>query len=171
MTLKTILAASLLIMTLLHADPAPFGLEIGKASVADVKAKYSTKYTGINKYSNGEVYDLDVSELSFEGLESATLIFGDNGKLQAVLCTLPKEKFNYLFTTMKSKYKLLNSNIPFVGDTSAKFVNGNTEVTLNAPHMSFQMDMAYIDKTLVKKFKQQSSNDEQKKKSKEAAQL
>ncbi|MDD5053573.1 MAG: hypothetical protein PHO27_12630 [Sulfuricurvum sp.] len=68
---------------------------------------------------------------------------------------------------MNSKYKLLNSNIPFVGDTSA----GNTEVTLNAPHMSFQMDMAYIDKALVKKFKQQSSKDEQKKKSKEAAQL
>ena len=171
MKLKTILAALLLLTALIHADPAPFGLEIGKASVADVKAKYSTTYTGINKYSNGDVYDLDVSELSLDGLESATVIFGADGKLQGVFCSLPKEKFRYLFGSLKSKYKLINSNIPFVGDSSAKFMDGNTEITLNAPHMSFKMDMAYIDKNLVKKFKQQSSNEQQNKKKKEAAQL
>lgn len=171
MKVKSRIIATMLLSVIAYADPAPFGLEIGKASVADVKAKYSTKYTGINKYSNGDVYDLDVSELSLDGLESATVIFGANGKLQGVFCTLPKEKFKYLFGSLKSKYKLLNSNMPFVGDSSAKFVDGNTEITLNAPHMSFVMDMNYIDKNLMKRFKQQSSNEQQSKKKKEAAQL
>lgn len=44
-------------------------------------------------------------------------------------------------------------------------------VKLNAPHMSFQMEMNYIDTFLMKKFKQQSSNEVQQKKHKETAQL
>lgn len=171
MKVKLIISTLILLAITAYADPAPFGLEIGKASVENVKEKYTTKYTGINKFSNGEMYEMDVSELSFDGLESVVLIFGDNKKLRAVLCKLQKEKFNYLFTTMRSKYKLVSSNIPFVGDTSAKFVNGNTEVILNAPHMSFQMEMNYIDTFLMKKFKQQSSNEVQQKKHKETAQL
>jgi len=30
------------------ADPSPFGLEIGKATISEVKSRYDTKSTGIN---------------------------------------------------------------------------------------------------------------------------
>lgn len=165
------LMASLLAATLIHADPAPFGMQIGKATVADVKAKYSINQAGMNKYSNGAMYELDPSELSMEGLHSSTIVFGSDGKLQAVLSTFSKDKFDYLFGTLKKKYKLVNSSIPFVGNKYAKFIDGNTEITLNAPHMSFEMDMNYVDKNLMKKFKQQTANEQQQKKNKEASQL
>jgi hypothetical protein len=88
------------------ADPAPFGLQIGKATVSTLKAKYSVQYKGMNKYSQGEMYEIEASSLSFDGLESATAVFGASGTLQAV-CTLPKDKFQYLYGSLKKKYKLL----------------------------------------------------------------
>lgn len=169
--ISKIFIALILFSVAAFANPSPFGLQIGKATVSEVKAKYSTQHKGVNKYSNGDMYDLDVSELSFDGLDSAMVVFDSNGKLQAVLCSLSKDKFQYLFGSLKKKYKLVHSNIPFVGDTSAKFMDGNTEITLNAPHMSFQMDMNYVDKNLVKKFKQESANEEQRKKNNESSQL
>lgn len=155
----------------LMADPTPFGLQMGKVTPEDVKAKYSIKQAGMNKYSNGTMYELDPSELSLEGLHASTIVFDSNEKLQAVLCTLSKDRFDYLFATLKKKYKLVNSSIPFVGDKYAKFIDGNTEITLNAPHMSFEMDMNYVDKNLMKKFKQQTTNEQQQKKQRESLQL
>jgi len=38
-----LLTAMLLIPAIALADPSPFGLEIGKATIKDVKAKYSVK--------------------------------------------------------------------------------------------------------------------------------
>lgn len=169
--IKKIVLGLSFVSSLVLADPAPFGLQIGKATVADVKSKYSMKHIGMNKYSNGAMYELDATELPLEGLQSSTIVLGSNGKIEAVLCTLSKDKFDYLFGTLKKKYKLVNSSIPFVGDKYAKFIDGNTEIILNAPHMSFEMDMNYVDKNLMKKFKQQTANEQQQKKNKEAAQL
>lgn len=171
MIVKTILVASLLTATLLHADPAPFGLEIGTSTISMMKEKYSSTLVGTNTLTQGDVYDLDPSELGIEGMRTARVTYDKNGKLMAVATTFSKEKFQYLFGQMKSKYKLMSSNIPFVGDTSAKFKNGNTEIQLIAPHMSFEMEMNYVNINLLKAAKQKSSNDAQKKSKQEASQL
>jgi len=153
------------------AEPAPFGLEIGKATIKEVTSKYNAKSAGTNKYSQGEMYDLDVSQLSFEGLQSARVVFSSDGKLLAILCKLPKSKFKYLFDSLKGKYKLVNSKVPFVGDTSAKFSNGNTQILLDSPHMSFEMDMNYIHNSLIKAYEAQSKAEQQQKKKRESSQL
>lgn len=168
---KSVVAALLLVPAIAFADPSPFGLEIGKATIKDVKSKYSVKSAGTNKYSQGEMYDLDVSKISFEDLQSARAIFGTDGRLLAILCTLPKSKFNYLLDSLKGKYKIVNSNIPFVGDKSANFVNGGTEISLNAPHLSFEMDMNYVHKDLQRAYNEQINKDQQQKKKQEASQL
>lgn len=171
MKLKSILAALLLTTTLTYADPSPFGLEIGKSTVSTMKDKYSSKLLGISKLSLGDVYDLDPSELGIDGMQSARVVYDKNGKLSAVFTTFAKEKFQYLFGQMNNKYKVVSSNIPFVGDMSAKFINGNTEIQLNAPHMSFDMELNYIDKNLLKAAKQKTANDVQRKSKQEASQL
>jgi hypothetical protein len=171
MKLKSILAASLLVSTILQADPSPFGLEIGKSTLNMMKEKYASNYVGTHNLTQGEVYDLDPSELGIDGMQSARVIYDKNGKLMAVFTTFPKGKFQYLFGQMKSKYKLVSSNIPFVGDTSAKFTNGNTEIQLVAPHMSFEMEMNYVDKNLIKAAKQKNANDAQRKSKNEASKL
>ena len=88
-----------------------------------------------------------------------------------MLTTLPKSKFEYLHGTLGKKYTLLNQNIPFVGDKSASYKNGLTKITLDAPHMSFEMSMNYIRDDLMKKFNQESEEEKQKKRSNEASQL
>ena len=165
------IAVLLIVPTLTMADPAPFGLEIGKASIKDVKDKYNTKSAGINKYSLGEMYDLDVSEIKFDGLQKATVIFSKKGKLLAVLTTLPKRKFDGVLKALRGKYKLVSKKIPFVGNKSAKLLDGNTDITLDAPHLGFTMSMNYINKDLWKSYKKKSSNEQKAKKKNEASQL
>jgi hypothetical protein len=170
--MKKILILALLVMPIVvMADPAPFGLEIGKATISDVKAKYSAKKTGVNKYSQGDMYELDVSGISFDGLQEVTLIFSQEGKLLAVLTKLPKNKFDYLLNNLSGKYKLVSKQIPYVGNKSAEFVDGNTDITIEAPHMSFEMVMNYINKDLWKSYNNQSNKEKQNKQKSEQSQL
>lgn len=142
---KLIIALFLCLSFTANADPAPFGLEIGKATVNDVKKKYKSEYTGNNKYSHGDMYSLDINEIGIDGLQSATAIFDKRKKLVAILTKFPKLKFDYLFSTMNQKYKVSSKNIPFVGNKSANFKNGKTTIFLDAPHLSFEMTMNYVN--------------------------
>ena len=166
---KIVIAALLTLPMVAAADPAPFGLEIGKATIKDVKAKYSAQKIGINKYSGGEMYD--ISGVNFDGLQKATVIFSTEGKLLAVLTTLPKSKFDSLLSGLSNKYQLVSKQIPFVGNKSAKFVDGNAEITIDAPHLSFQMEMNYINKDLWKAYKAQSNKEQKEKRKSEQSQL
>jgi len=168
--MNKILIAFLLALPMFSvADPAPFGLEIGKATIKDVKEKYHAQKTGVNKYSGGEMYDL--SGIDFDGLQKSTAIFSKDGKLLALLTTLPKNKFDYLLDGLSNKYQIVSIKTPFVGDKYAKLVDGNTEITLDAPHLSFKMEMNYINKDLWNSYTAQSKQEQQKKKSSEHSQL
>jgi hypothetical protein len=172
MKLKTLLLSALLLSSATAwADPAPFGLEIGKTTIKEMKEKYKTTSAGQNKYSGGDMYSIDPSQIDFEGLQEVTTIFSKEGQLLAVLTQLPKDKFEYLYESMGKKYKLVSKEIPFVGNKSAKFINGNTEITLDAPHLSFEMKMNYISKDLQKAFEAQRATENANKKSKESSQL
>jgi hypothetical protein len=160
-----------LLSSVAFADPVVFGMELGKTSEQQLKAAYNVNHTGTNKYSNGNMYSVPVSAINFDGLQEVTTIFDTDGKLIAVLTTLPKSKFDYLNKTLGGKYKLVNQNIPFVGNKSATYRDGATEITLEAPHMSFEMSMNYISDSLMKKFNQQSQAEKQQKQASEASQL
>lgn len=154
-----------------YADPAPFGLELGKTTVAEAKAKYRVTETGTNKYSNGPMFDVTTDQIEFDGLQGLTLIFDTKDTLVGVLATLPKSKFKPLHQTLSGKYRVVSQNIPFVGNSSAKYVDGSTEITLDAPHMSFEMSMNYIRKELSDAFAAQSAAEAQAKKRAEDSQL
>ena len=164
-------AALTLSATLSWAAPAPFGLEIGKATVADVKAAYPVQSAGTNAYSGGEMYQIDVSRIEFDGLKAVLAIFGKDGSLQAVSATLDKNRFDAVNQSLAGKYKVVSKQLPFVGDKRVVYADGQTEIELNAPHMSFQMEMVYATKSLLKAFKQQRSDDKKNKAKNEAAQL
>lgn len=170
--MKKLMAALLMFLPLAAvADPAPFGLEIGKTTVKEMTSKYGVTPNGVNKYSNGPMFKINVAELNFSGLKEATAIFSTDGVLLAILTTLPKSKFDYLLDALDDKYKLVSKKIPFVGNKKAKLIDGNTEITLSAPHMSFDMEMNYISKELWRTYKQQSSAEKEKKRKNEASQL
>ena len=119
----------------------------------------------------GNMYSIPVSSIDFEGLSEVATIFSADGKLVAVLATLPKDKFDYLNQVLSGKYKMINEQIPFVGNKSATYRDGGAEITLQAPHMSFEMSMNYINDDLMRALKQKSENEQRQKRQSEASQL
>ena len=75
------------------ADPTIFGMELGKTTEKELKSIYNVSHTGINKYSNGNMYSVPVASIDFDGLKKVTTIFSTDGNLVAVVTKLPKRKF------------------------------------------------------------------------------
>lgn len=164
------LALSLLSSTA-FADPTIFGMELGEMTETDLKAKYNVSHTGTNKYSDGNMYSVPTSSINFDGLKEVTAIFDTNSKLVAVLTTVPKHKFDTLNQALGGKYKRVSQNIPFVGNKSAKYRDGTTDIILEAPHLSFEMTMHYIRDDLMQSFNSKSQAEERQKQASEASQL
>lgn len=160
-----------MISSSVFADPAIFGMELGKMTEKDLKAMYTVNHTGTNKYSNGNMYSVPTSSINFEGLNEVTTIFSTDGKLVAALTSLPKSKFDYLNKVLGGKYKLVSQKIPFVGNKKATYRDGSTEITLDAPHMGFVMSMNYITDDLMRAFNHQSQAERRQKQKNEASQL
>jgi hypothetical protein len=145
------------------ADPSPFGLALGKASVGDLKKKFSVSYTGKNRYSDGDMYNIETSGLPIDGITEATAIFNNKKVLVGVLLTTHKSKFDSFYSSMRGKYREVSKQIPFVGSKSVEFVDGDSQVFLKAPHMSFSMSVNYVTKKFYRAFTR-SSNEERKRK-------
>ncbi len=156
---------------LLSANPKPFDLEINKSNIVDLNNKYSNEYIGMNQYSEGKMFKINVNELQFDGLEEAIAIYSKDEVLKAILLKLPKSRFDYVFKSLESKYKIVNKKIPFVGDKSAKFIDDTTDIVIDAPHLNFTMSLEYINQDLYKSFKKTLNQNEEEKKKKERSQL
>ena len=145
------------------ANAAPLGLELGIATYAQVKqqtgSKTSLSDAGMNKYSGGKMLQGEGEGLGIEGLSDITFIFDKSGKLAAVSMTLPKESFKQTLSALSSKYMLLEKQVPFVGNASAKLQQGDSLIELTAPHLSFEMEVLYMTSAMKKAFAQQSTND------------
>lgn len=156
-------------------NAAPLGLELNVATYAQVKqqlgGKTSLSDAGTNKYSGGRMVESNGDGLGIDGLSSVTFIFDKADKLAAVLMTLPKDSFAKTLSALSGKYKLLEKQVPFVGNASAKLQQGETIIELNAPHMSFQMTVMYATQALKQSFTQQASNERAAKEKRQADQF
>lgn len=145
------------------ANAAPLGLEIGAATAAQVKAKLggttSLSELGKNKFTEGVMLGGDGGGLGVDGLKQITFIFGKDDVLQAVLMTLEKD-FNRTFEMLRKKYTLVSKQIPFVGDSYARFSQGASAVVLDAPHLSFEMTLRYISSAFDQAYKARAKADD-----------
>lgn len=132
------------------AEPDPFGIEINKSSYQEVKEKYLGRDVGINKYSNGKMYDIDCNQIGVEGIKSMRAIFHQNDTILALITTFDKNKYSSLVKSLSQKYKLISKQDAFVGNKSAKFKQDNTIINLEAPHMSFTLNLSYIHNNFEK---------------------
>lgn len=169
--MKKILLSLCLMPVLSFADPAPFGLELGKATISDAKKLYSLDETGTNKFTGGAMFNVSTNQINFDGLQELTLIFDQQEKLSGVLTTLPKEKFDSLYSSLNKKYQLVKKERPFVGNQYAEYSNGGSKVFLDAPHLSFQMSMNYLRKDLISKYEAATQAEASAKKKSEESQL
>lgn len=152
------------------ADPIVFSMELGKTTESEVKEMYRLIDDGVNYYSNGNQYLVDVKDVDLEDLEKLSIIFDEQKTLVAVLAKvketnhMPHSKFEYLYKILAQKYRLVKKERPFVGTQFAKFKNGKTEITLEAPHMGgFKIHLEYIREDFLKKYRQISKQDKEEK--------
>lgn len=142
----------LIVLSPAYTNPAPLGLEIGTSTIKDLKDKYKSEFIDKNIYSNGDMYALNVKSISIENLQKATAIYSEDKKLLAVLTVFPKQKFNHLFEMLNKKYKLVNKQIPFVGNKKAEFANGKSTIFLYAPHLGFETTLNYVENNFWKTY-------------------
>lgn len=154
-----------------NADPVAFGLALNKTTESEFLDMYSSRNSGVNKYSQGNMYDVSRSEVEFADLQSLQVIFDDKEILQAVIAVFPKHKFEYLNKNISKKYKLISKNIPFVGDTDARYRSGKTDIILDAPHMSFKMTLTYATRSFLDKVKKINRNEKTQQQNQESSLL
>lgn len=177
-TLHSLLATGLIWLSSL-ANPAqaatnaaPLGLELGVATRAQVHKELGSrkklKDAGTNKYSQGPMLQSDGTGLDVEGLSEVTFIFDKSERLSGVLMTLPKggldqASFNQVMNALAGKYKVVSRQVPFVGDRLVRYEHGQSVVELDAPHLSFEMNLRYLTRQLQDDFRAQSAAEAQQK--------
>lgn len=160
------------------ADPTVFKMELGKTTEQEVKEMYTLTQDGTNRYSDGNQYYIDRKEIDFEGLKSTLVIFDKQGVLVGVLSTLHEsnpmnhETFSRIYGVLNNKYKLVRKERPFVGDQFAKFKDGKSEITLNAPHLgNFEVNLDYVRSELINNYKKRSVKEKEDKAKNDASAL
>lgn len=161
----------LFVSTSVFANPSPLSLEINKTTYKETKEKYSGVDTGINHYSSGKMYDLDVSNIDMDGLKSVKTIFSSDDRLLSVFLVFDQSRYSFFLNNLKKKYKLISSKDAFVGDKYAKFRDGDTEITISARHMSFTLEIRYTHDSFTKVFIEKSTREKKEKEDKEAGNL
>lgn len=132
---------------------APLGLEIGKATCADLlraAGKPPASDTDqVSVWARGPIVQLqDVGRFELEGLEEVTAICDAQQRIVLLDLRLSKGGMPATYvqstaTQLDRKYKAVRRNLPFVGNGSAEWRAPNAVIEIEAPHMSFSFALRY----------------------------
>ncbi|EQD43735.1 conserved hypothetical protein, secreted [mine drainage metagenome] len=149
--LALILAA--LVAPAIHAAEAkPFGVDIGHATLADVRQVVGTRTAlhpdGLSAVTRGPMLAGNGQGLGTPDVEGVRFIFGPHGTLQAVTIRLPNGGMGYpLFKRYRNllaeHYRKVADREAFVGEQYARFIANNAVITLESPQMAFNMNLIY----------------------------
>jgi len=172
---RTLLAIALLLLTgsAWAGGVSVLGFEISKTSLDAVKTSVSKKaeltFKGNNRASKGPMYTAPGSAFDIEGLHRVIFVFDDSQTLQCVILTMDKSRFDTVLEHLRAKYTVVASDISPVGRKFVHLHGGTTTIELSAPHMSFEMDVRYLDDAMVEAFDRITSQDKADQDAKEAA--
>lgn len=127
----------------------PFGLKIGEMTLSEFDKTRKVQDGGMNKWSGGPMRIIDPNSLSIKGIDNALAIFDENKILVGLIIDLDKSRFDEINKMASSNYKLISSNLPFVGDKTVRYSDGDTEIIILAPHMSFNMELQFLHDSLI----------------------
>jgi hypothetical protein len=173
-------AVAMLARAALATNAAPLGLELGIATLTQVKKDIGGRSAlgdgGTNRYTGGPMLKGGGDGLGIEGLSNIVFIFDREQRLAGVIMTLPKggmddKNFNRTLDMLAGKYKLVQKQVPFVGNKSARLRLGESVVELDAPHLSFDMELRYLTDKFLTDFNARSQADETERRRKQAGQL
>lgn len=159
---------------------APLGVEIGVATLEQVKKDIGGRTrlsdAGTNAYSEGLMLKGDGAGLEIDGLSEILFIFDKANKLAGVVMTLPKggvgsENVRKVMGMLGEKYKTVQKNIPHVGNAYGRFKQGTSTIEVDAPHMSFEMEVRYLSDAFLASFNQRSQQERAEKQQKQKSQF
>lgn len=116
---------------------------IGIVINEDSKDDVLNKYRAISETDS--TLTLDPKNIPLNSVSTAIIFFKDD-KVKSVLLELDANKFDYFYGLLNKKYKLIQKEIPFVGDKYASFIKDDVGIALSSPHLSFKMSLMYTDK-------------------------
>ncbi len=161
MKIKLITQLYIVLSIIAMANPAPFGLEIEKTTIQELKQKYNVQKEGINKYSQGEMYR--ILNIDFDGIKQAKAIFDKNQKLVALYTVFEDYKFYDLKKLLSKHYQLIEDKKG--SHRYVKFIDDKTEIILDNP-FGFSMYMNYMSFSFKQQYedglKQEKEEKEQK---------
>jgi hypothetical protein len=148
------------------------GAEIGVTTVEQLRQALSkntqVQDQGLNRYSGGQMLRTDGASYEIEGLSEVLYIFDTHGKLAGVLMEMEKSRFASVYQFIGQKYKVSSERRPFVGDQYARFKSSDATIEIDAPHLSFKMEVRYLRNDLLQRFNADSAKEKAAKKKSEA---
>lgn len=148
---QSILFISIFISSIAHAEiAAPLGIEVGKTTFEEVKAKYKiTSKDGGDK--DGYSYTLDTKNLPLKDIKFVRINIDNKGVVDFIILRTDKSKFAAFLASLSKKYNKLGEKMPFVGDKVVSFQADNCRVTLVSPHLASLMNIIYITEDLLER--------------------
>lgn len=145
---------------LTQTNAAPLGLEIGVATIQSAKSHLGSRArlqdAGINRYSGGTMLKAKAEDLGVDGLRDITLIFDKSNVLVGLIMTMDKRPKD-TYKTLSIKYSVKENKInTFMDYGYARFSKGNSVIELDAPHMSFDMEVRYLTKGFMSTYTQKT---------------
>lgn len=149
------------------------GFTMGQTTLQEVRqSTQGIRDAGTNAYSHGPMLSTR-SHLGIDGVKETLFIFDTDQRLLGVMMTLNKSKprFDALFNALNSQYRLVNSQRPFVGNQLAEFRRGDVLITLDSPHLSFDMTLLYVRDALNQAFQESQQRQQQEQRERERSRL
>lgn len=128
-------------------NAAPFGFELGVATLAEVKSDMKdSRNEGTNPYSHGPM--LRASGGGVDGVQDVLFIFNPDQVLAGVVVTMNKDPVSTM-KSLQKKYKMTSNRVDsFMNKGNADFVKGDSVIKLEAPHLSFTQTVTYLTNNL-----------------------
>lgn len=150
LALRTFVLASLLAvaMPVWASSAQMLGYTVGQSTFDEVKASLRSRGAtpqekGISTHAGGPMLEAPGRGLGVDGLQSAFMLFDAQNRLAGGLLTLNKGRYEAVVQAMKEKYTLVREVRPHVGNRRAEFRADGALITVEAPHMSFEMTVFY----------------------------
>lgn len=167
--LRTLVLALLFVLAapVLASSAQMLGYTVGQSTFQEVKGSLrergaTPREKGASAHAGGPMLEASGRSLGIEGLQTAFMIFDPQDRLAGGLLTLNKSRYDAVVTAMKEKYTLVREVRPHVGNRRAEFRADGALITVEAPHMSFEMTVFYRTPAVQASMDRGAADDEQK---------
>lgn len=146
--IHTVFFATMVAVSSSYAGTSALGFELGVSNVDQVIAELAKlskiEESATSGITGGAYIRTGSTGYDIDGLNGVAYIFDKKNVLGAIIITMNKNRFESIYDAVSRKYRLESEQRPYVGNQFARFKSGSDFIELDAPHLSFEMDVTYM---------------------------